>query len=147
MQRLLLFRIFGTAALVMGIVLTNLPATPLYVAAVAMSAFMVCATGRFVPAQAMIIGVAEPRVRGSFMSLNNAVQHLATGTASTIAGLLIGQTDDGKLTGFPMVGLLAAAAAAISLVLGGLLRPAANSSPVDAKTAGTTDAVIEAAVA
>jgi predicted MFS family arabinose efflux permease len=146
MQRLLLFRIFGSAALVIGIILTNLPETPLYVAAVAMSAFMVCATGRFVPAQAMIIGVAEPRVRGAFMSLNNAVQHLATGIASSVAGFMVGQTEDGKLTGFPLVGLFSAAAAAVSLVLGGLLRPAASTVPaVESKPTETPGSFVEAA--
>jgi predicted MFS family arabinose efflux permease len=147
MQRLLLFRIFGTAALVLGIIITNLPETPLYVAAAAMSAFMVCATGRFVPAQAMIIGVAEPRVRGAFMSLNNAVQHLATGTASTVAGFMVGQTADGKLTGFPLVGLFAAAAAAASLVLGGFLRPASTAVPVDTMSSETTEALVETVTA
>jgi predicted MFS family arabinose efflux permease len=143
MQRLLLFRIFGTAALVMGIIITNLPETPLYVAAAAMSAFMVCATGRFVPAQAMIIGVAEPRVRGAFMSLNNAVQHLATGIASTVAGFMVGQTADGKLTGFPLVGLFAAAAAAVSLVLGGILRPASSAVPAISSSSETNEAIVE----
>jgi predicted MFS family arabinose efflux permease len=146
-QRLLLFRIFGMAALVMGIVLTNLPATPLYVTAVAMSAFMVSATGRFVPAQAMIIGVAEPRVRGAFMSLNTAVQHLATGIAPLIAGCLISKTEDGKMTGFPLVGLVGAGAAVVSLVLGGLLRSAPTPNPVDSKPTGTSDAIVEAAAA
>jgi MFS transporter, DHA1 family, inner membrane transport protein len=146
-QRLLLFRIFGLAALLMGIVLTNLPATPLYVAAVAMSAFMVSATGRFVPAQAMIIGVAEPRVRGAFMSLNTAVQHLATGIAPLIAGCLIGKSDDGKITGFPLVGLVGAGAAVVSLVLGGLLRSAPTPKPVDSKPTGTSDAIVEVAAA
>lgn len=146
-QRLLLFRIFGMLALIMGIVLTNLPATPLYVATLAMSAFMVSATGRFVPAQAMIIGVAEPRVRGAFMSLNSSVQHIATGIAPVIAGCLIEKTKDGELIGFPLVGLVGAVAAAVSLVLGGLLRPAPKPNPVDTKPSGTTEAIVEAAAA
>jgi predicted MFS family arabinose efflux permease len=151
MSRLVLFRTFGTATLVLSIVITNLPATPLFVAILAMSAFMVCATGRFVPAQAMIIGTAEPRARGAFMSLNNAVQQLAIGTASTVAGFLVGTDENGRLTGFPIVGLVAAAAAAVSLVLGGLLRPAtnlaANPKPVDQKPDGTPEVIVEAATA
>ena len=77
-----------------------------------------------VPAQAMLLGTAEPRMRGAFMSLNTAVQHVASGLAPLIAGLLITQTDDGKMTGFPMVGLVAAAAAVVSMVLAGRMRPA-----------------------
>jgi predicted MFS family arabinose efflux permease len=146
-QRLLLFRIFGLASLVLGIVLTNFPATPLWIATIAMSAFMVCATGRFVPAQAMIIGVAEPRVRGAFMSLNTAVQHLGTGVAPLIAGWLVHKGEDGQITGFPLVGIVGAITAIVSLVLGGLLRTAPMPAPVAPKLLEAVDPVVEAAVA
>jgi MFS family permease len=106
---------------------------------------MVCATGRIVPAQAMIIGVANPRVRGAFMSLNTAVQHLATGIAPLITGWLITKTDDGKMIGYPLVGLVAAGVAAVSLILGGLLRPAPGPVIVDSDTQETPDAVETAA--
>ena len=36
---------------------------------------MVFSAGRMVPAQAMLLGTAEPRIRGAFMSVNTAVQH------------------------------------------------------------------------
>ena len=39
------------------------------------------------------------------------------------------QTDDGKMTGFPMVGLVAAAAAVVSMVLAGRMRPAPAAEP------------------
>jgi hypothetical protein len=81
------------------------------------------------------------------MSLNNAVQHLATGTASTIAGFMVGQTADGKLTGFPLVGLFAAAAAAISLVVGGILRPASTAIPPDTTKSETTEELEETVTA
>ncbi len=124
--RLPLFRVLAGSALVMGLVVTNLPQTPIWVAALALSGFMVFAAGRIVPAQAMMLGAAQPRVRGAFMSLNTAVQHLATGLAPVIAGSLITQTPDGKMTGFPVVGLVAALAAAIALVLAGWIRPASQ---------------------
>lgn len=127
--RLALFRILAGAALILGLVLTNLPATPLWVAAIALSAFMVFASGRMVPAQAMLLGAAEPRMRGAFMSLNTAVQHLATGIAPVLAGALIVKGDDGKITGFPLVGLVAAAAALISMALAGRLRMASIQLP------------------
>lgn len=124
--RLPLFRILAGAALVMGLVLTNLPQTPLWVAALAMSAFMVFASGRIVPAQAMMIGSSRPRHRGAFMSLNTAVQHLATGIAPVLAGSLVTVTDDGKMTGYPLVGVVAAVAAVAAMVLAGYMRPAAE---------------------
>ena len=56
----------------------------------AVSGFMVCAAGRMIPAQAMMLGASAPATRGAFMSLNTAVQHLATGLAPMIAGAIIG---------------------------------------------------------
>ena len=128
--RLLLFRVVGCAALVMAIAVTNLPAGPLWVAAVVMSGFMVFASGRMVPVQAMLLGVAQPKHRGAFMSVNTSVQHAATGIAPLIAGSLITVTADKQIIGFPHVGYVAAATAAVSLVLVGLLRPARVSAPV-----------------
>ncbi len=146
LPRLFLFRILGSAAIVAGIVVTNLPPTPLYVAAIAISAFMLFAAGRFVPAQAMIIGAAESRVRGSFMSLNTSIQHLATGLAPKIAGYFIVKTEDGRLSGFPAVGVIAAIAAVVSLILGGLLRSAPTPKPENSKPDDATDVIVEAAV-
>ena len=123
LPRLALFRVLGVAALVMAVVITNLPAGPLWVAVLVMSAFMVFAAGRMVPVQAMLLGVPPPKNRGAFMSVNTAVQHASTGLAPMIAGALVTVTPDGRMTGYPLVGYVAAATAAISLLLAGLLRP------------------------
>ena len=133
LPRLALFRVLGFAALVMAVVVTNLPAGPLWVAVLVMSAFMVCAAGRMVPVQAMLLGVPHPKNRGAFMSVNTSVQHASTGLAPLIAGALVTQTPDGHMTGYPLVGWVAAATAAISLLLAGLLKPSpADTSPLDA---------------
>jgi len=124
LPRLILFRIFGFAALVMAVVITNLPASPLWVATIALSAFMVFAAGRMVPIQAIMLGVPRPQNRGAFMSLNTSIQHAATGLAPLIAGALVTKHPDGQMTGYPLVGWVAAGTAAISLALAGLLRPA-----------------------
>lgn len=122
-SRLNLFRALGGGALVLAVVISNLPPVHLLVAALALSAFMVCAAGRMIPAQAMMLGACAPAVRGAFMSLNTAVQHLATGIAPTIAGAILSEGPDRKLEGFPLVGLVSAVAAAVSLVLAGRLKP------------------------
>ena len=121
--RLPLFRVLGAAALVLALVLSYLPPVSLWVAAAVVGGFMVAAAGRMVPAHAMMLGAAAPRVRGAFMSLNTAVQHAATGLAPTIAGAIITAGPDGTLTGFPLVGWIAAGTAAVSLVLAGKLKP------------------------
>jgi predicted MFS family arabinose efflux permease len=83
-----------------------------------------------VPAQAMMLGACAPAVRGAFMSLNTAVQHLATGLGPTIAGAIIVKTGDQKLEGFPIVGLVSAATAAVSVILVGRMKPVPQQMPV-----------------
>ncbi|AMV24872.1 Purine efflux pump PbuE [Gemmata sp. SH-PL17] len=132
LPRLGLFRVLGSAALVMALVVTNLPPGPLWVAVIVMSGFMVAAAGRMVPVQALLLGVAKPKNRGAFMSVNTSVQHAATGLAPLIAGALV-TIKPGVAIGYPNVGWVAAGTAAISLVLAGVLKPArADKSPLDA---------------
>ena len=142
-NRLGLFRWLGFAALVFTLVVSNLPPGPLWVAALAVTGYMVFASARIVPAQAMLLGTAAPSVRGAFMSLNTAVQHLGSGIAPVIAGALVTEGQDGKLTGFPQVGLVAAATAAMSLLLAGWLRPAAQPLPQAAPEPAAHDAAEE----
>ena len=138
------FRVMGLATIGLMLVITNLPPIPLWVAVVVATAFMVTSSARMVPAQALIAGSTVPAMRGGFMSLNSAVQSAAMGLASLIGGALIHQTADGRLPGYPVVGVVAAATALVSLVLAGWLRltdvgpirvPAAEEKPVVAEAA------------
>jgi hypothetical protein len=81
------------------------------------------------------------------MSLNTAVQHLATGIAPLLAGLLVYKTPEGQLHGYPLVGIVAAVVSGVSLILGGILRSGSRPIPKDQIPETTTDAVVEAAVA
>jgi predicted MFS family arabinose efflux permease len=128
-NRLWLLRLLLVFTIASGLVITNLPPGPLWVATIALAAFMVFSAGRVVPAQAMLLGTSEPRFRGAFMSLNTAVQNLSSGLAPLIAGLLITQTDDGKMTGFPRVGVFAAFAAVTAMILAGRMSSAPNLEP------------------
>jgi predicted MFS family arabinose efflux permease len=142
LPRLGLFRVLGTAALVMALVVTHLPPGPLWVAAIVMSGFMVAAAGRMVPVQALLLGVPNPKNRGAFMSVYTSIQHAATGLAPLIAGGLI-TLEPGHASGFPAVGWVAAGTALVSLVLAGLLKPArADRSPLDAPEPTAVEAAV-----
>ena len=127
--RLPLFRALALGAILMALVVTNLPPGPLWIATLALSGFMVFAAGRMVPAQAMLLGTAIAKNRGAFMSLNTAVQHVATGLAPAIAGAIVVEDENGKLSGFPMVGLVAAGSALVALVLAGKVNTAPQVPP------------------
>ena len=79
--------------------------------------FFVLVPGRFGPAMALISGSAEPRVRGSFMSFNAAVQQLGAGLAALAAGAIVGRAADGSLAGFGWVGWAATAFTLASVLL------------------------------
>jgi predicted MFS family arabinose efflux permease len=79
--------------------------------------FMVLVTGRFGPAMALVSGSAEPRVRGSFMSLNAAIQQAGAGVAAFVAGSMVGKVASGELTGFGNVGWLATGFTLVAVAL------------------------------
>lgn len=126
LPRRTVFTVMASLALVLCLVITTVPVSNLAVAAGLLSAFMVCAVGRMVPAQAMLIGVPLARNRGAFASLNTAVSNLTTGLAPVIAGAIVTRQADGSLANYPLVGLFGACAAAGSIILYRYVRPVAD---------------------
>jgi len=84
--------------------------------------FFTVMSGRMIPGMAMISSAVEPRLRGTFMTLNSAVQSAAMGFAALVAGLIIGRDAQGQLTGYWVAGLLGVLASIISAWLAGRLR-------------------------
>ena len=79
-------------------------------------------SGRMIPGMAMISSAVEPRLRGTFMTLNSAVQSASMGMAALVAGLIIGRDAQGQLTGYWVAGLLGMVASLLSVWLAGHLR-------------------------
>jgi MFS family permease len=67
------------------------------------------------PAMAIITSAAQPKLRGTFMSLNATVQSLAMALASTLAGFIITQNRAGDLVGYGTVGYVALLANAVAI--------------------------------
>jgi predicted MFS family arabinose efflux permease len=79
-------------------------------------------SGRMIPGMAMISSSVEPRLRGTFMTLNSAVQSAAMGFAALVGGLIIGRDPQGHLTLYWLAGLLGVVASGLSAWLAGRLR-------------------------
>lgn len=79
-------------------------------------------SGRMIPGMAMITSAVEPRLRGTFMTLNSAVQSAAMGSGALVAGLIVGRNDQGQLTFYWVAGLLGVGASLLSAWLAGRLR-------------------------
>ena len=121
--KLRVYRIVAPVAGVLILIITHLPRLPVALALIPVGLLMASNSGRMVVAMAMVTGCVEPRRRGSFMSVNSAVQHFSMGLGAYVGGLMLGQAADGSLTHFDRVGYFAFAATALTLYLAGRLRP------------------------
>ncbi|MCE7056527.1 hypothetical protein LZF95_17720 [Algoriphagus sp. AGSA1] len=85
-------------------IITHLGVTPIRFVLMISMMFFVTSSSRYVPAAAIVTGTAKPENRGSFLSFNSAVQQLATGAASLLAGIIIGENAAGEFTNYNVVG-------------------------------------------
>ena len=100
------FTLMSLFALIPVTILTNLPRVPLAAALAVSTLLMICMSGRFVPAMAMMTATVESRYRGGFMSVNSSVQQFSCGLAAWISGGFIGQGANQEITHYPLAGLL-----------------------------------------
>ena len=101
------FRLIALLALVPILTLPRLAGVSLVGVLVVTTLFFVLVSGRMVPGMALITSAVEPRRRGAFMSLNNALQSAAMGVASLVGGLMISRDAQGLVQGYERTGWLA----------------------------------------
>ena len=95
--------------------ITHLSGLPLAGWLVVTTLFFVLVSGRMIPAMTVVTSAAEPRLRGTFMSLNSTVQSVAMGIATTLAGYIVSQ-DGPRIVGYPSVGYVAIAANVLAIL-------------------------------
>ena len=122
--KLRVFTIMSLSAGIPILVMANLPRVPVAAALVVSTILMVCMSGRFVPAMAMMTAAVESRYRGGFMSINSAVQQLSMGLTSYVSGFILGETSTHQITHYPITGLLAVGCAYAAIYLARFLKPA-----------------------
>lgn len=113
------FRYVAVLSMVPLLVSTNLPPLPVEVVMAASTVFMVCVSGRFIPAMAMVNAAAAPAQRGAFLAVSSGVQSLCSGLASAAAGLVLGHDAQGRLTNYGWVGVGAVCFTLVCLYLAG----------------------------
>jgi predicted MFS family arabinose efflux permease len=86
------------------------------------TAFFTMMSGRMIPGMALISSAVEPRLRGTFMTLNSAVQSAAMGLAAMVGGAIIGRDAQGHLTHYWMAGVIGVVASLVSVWLAGRVR-------------------------
>ncbi len=119
----LVFDWVSAIAVVAILGLTHLPRVPLVPAIAVTSFFMICMSGRMVPAMALMVGSIEPRYRGGFMSLNASVQQFSSGIAAYLGGRIMLQAPTGEILRFNWIGYLSVAGALGCIYLVRFLKP------------------------
>jgi predicted MFS family arabinose efflux permease len=123
-DKLLVLSGISVIAVVTVFMVTRLKPGPLIITLTTTTLLFVCMSGRFAPTMAMIANAVEARYRGGFMSVNSAIQQLASGLANLTAGLLVTSDADGHLIGYPNVGYLSLTAFIGTVFLAWWLRAA-----------------------
>ncbi|MDP3514731.1 MAG: MFS transporter [Sulfuritalea sp.] len=101
------------------LVQTHLGPVPLWLMIVWSTVFFIFVPGRMVPAMAIVTSAVQPRLRGTFLSMNGAVQQLASGSASWLGGAMIAADASGRIVGYGNVGWLAIGATVIAMLFVG----------------------------
>jgi predicted MFS family arabinose efflux permease len=99
------FTIMMVASMVPVLIVTNLPHVALSLALVVSTVFMVCSSGRTVPAMALLTASVEPHHRGGFMSINSSVQQISMGLAAWLSGKIIQDTGE-HMSRFGVAGIV-----------------------------------------
>ena len=124
-----IFWIMSCCAAAPIVLFTNLHRVPCVAGIAVTTLLMVGMSGRFVPAMAMVTASVKARYRGGFMSANSSVQQFSMGLAVYVSGQIMGQTPQGELTHFPVIGLLAILSTLGGIVLSRYLKPAVEDQP------------------
>lgn len=99
------------------VLITNLPIVPIWVAISFTTMFFVFASGRMISPNTIITAAAGQANRGSFMSIKSALQQLAIGLSSLIAGSVIYIGEDDRFHNYLWVGILSIVFAICSIFL------------------------------
>ncbi|MBA9078594.1 MFS transporter [Rufibacter quisquiliarum] len=117
------FMVAAVFSVIPILIVTHLPQVPHWQAFIVTTLFFIVFGARFVPAMSMITSSVEPRLRGSFMSVNSSVQQLASGLAAFLSGLVITNAPGSQqLMGFGTVGIIATVFTLLSMLVVGKLK-------------------------
>jgi predicted MFS family arabinose efflux permease len=116
------YRIVALLSIIPIFALTHLPAVQLGWVLLCTTVFFALGPGRAVSAMAITISAVKPPLRGTFMSLNAAIQQLACGVAAYIGGLLISQQANGVMVGYGSAGWVAIGITGFTLYLSGKIQ-------------------------
>ena len=102
--------------------LTHMSPAPLPLVLVVTTLFMVFISGRLIPAIALVTAASTPALRGRFLSMNAALQQLASSAAAFLPTLVLSLDAQGRLLNYDLVGYGAMAMTLLAMWLAGRVR-------------------------
>jgi predicted MFS family arabinose efflux permease len=115
--RLRVFAILICVACAVTFWISNSGPMPVWAVLISAGLFFTFASGRFIPAQAILSLAVPSQRRGSFMSLTSCTRDLTSGITSSIGGWIVTKSPTGKLVNFDKLGWMAVIVSLISLWL------------------------------
>lgn len=111
------FCVGSISGILVVLVYCNLGASPLALVIALNVLLFVSITARIISAQALISAVPDAADRGAFMAVNSSMQQLSGGVASSVAGLIVHQSADGRIIHYDRLGYVVAGAMTTVMLL------------------------------
>ncbi len=110
-----MFVIGSVVSMVMVVIYCNLSITPLWVVIVINVILFAGIMARIIPSSALLTAIPDPQDRGAFNGINSSIQQISGGVAAAVAGLIVVQTESGKLERYPLLGYVVVGAMIITI--------------------------------
>ena len=127
------YRILALLFILPAMFMTHMPVIPLIGVMMFFPFFMVLASGRNIPMQALMTTVPEPSRRGAFLSANAAIQQVGTGLGALLGGLTLHTDAAGHIHGYGLNGWIACGLTLLTVLWVGQVR---SGAPVTAPPLG-----------
>lgn len=114
-QRVFTIMVLTASAIILAI--ANTGPLPVWATLCLAGLFFIFASGRFVPAQAIVTLAVPSSRRGAFLSLTSCARDLASGISSTLGGWIVSKQPNGHLVHFNWLGWIAVGAGLLSILL------------------------------
>lgn len=114
------FNIFCVGTVIsisMVAIYTHLGITPLWELILLNVVLFIGISSRMIASSALLTAVPDAKDRGAFMSINSATQQISGGVASLIAGMIVLQTNSGRLERYDILGYVVIASMLVAVVM------------------------------
>jgi predicted MFS family arabinose efflux permease len=124
--RFRIFTVFILISLIPLVLITNMPRIVIWPVLIVTTIFFITSGGRMIPATTMVTATVSPQRRGSFMSVNSAIQNLFEAIGAFLGGTILGQRATGELTNYWIIGICAVITSLLCIWVGSTIQVKGN---------------------